>query len=49
MEGFFQRIWKNLNVDKVVMVKKGVFLVRLLTMDQGIRYYQGIISLIVNL
>ncbi|XP_056698498.1 uncharacterized protein [Spinacia oleracea] len=33
MEGFIRRIWKKYNVDKVVLVKKGVFLVRFLTMD----------------
>ncbi|XP_056688191.1 uncharacterized protein [Spinacia oleracea] len=33
MEGFIRRIWKKYNVDNVVLVKKGVFLVRFLTMD----------------
>ena len=33
MEGYFRRIWRNFKVDKVVMVKKGVFLVRFMTME----------------
>ena len=33
MEGFFRRIWKNKNVDKVALIRKGVFLVRFQTMD----------------
>ncbi|XP_056688226.1 uncharacterized protein [Spinacia oleracea] len=33
MEGFIRRIWKKINVDKVVLVKKGIYLVRFLTMD----------------
>ncbi|XP_056689967.1 uncharacterized protein [Spinacia oleracea] len=33
MEGFIRRIWKKYNVDKVVLVKKGIYLVRFFTMD----------------
>lgn len=28
MDGFIRRVWKAYNVDKVVMVKKGRFIVR---------------------
>ncbi|XP_056698601.1 uncharacterized protein [Spinacia oleracea] len=41
MEGFIRRIWKQLNVDKVVMVRKGVFLVRFLTMDSRDKVLKG--------
>ncbi|XP_056691612.1 uncharacterized protein [Spinacia oleracea] len=41
MEGFIRRIWKQLNVDKVVMVRKGVFLVRFLTMDSKDKVLRG--------
>ncbi|XP_048489821.1 uncharacterized protein LOC125491779 [Beta vulgaris subsp. vulgaris] len=33
MEGFFRRIWKSFNVDKVALIKRGVFLVRFNAMD----------------
>lgn len=33
MDGFVRRIWRKFNVDKVIMVKKGIYLVRFLTMD----------------
>ncbi|XP_056695788.1 uncharacterized protein [Spinacia oleracea] len=41
MEGFIRRIWKHLNVDKVVMVKRGVFIVRFLTMDSRDKVLDG--------
>ncbi|XP_021857550.2 uncharacterized protein [Spinacia oleracea] len=41
MEGFIRRIWKQLNADKVVMVRKGVFLVRFLTMDSRDKVLTG--------
>lgn len=28
MEGFIRRIWRNYSIDKVVMVKKGMFIIR---------------------
>ena len=28
MDGFVHRIWKLMDIDKVLMVRKGVFLVR---------------------
>ena len=33
MEGFFRRIWKSFNVDKITLIKRGVFLVRFNVMD----------------
>ena len=33
MEGYVRRIWRNHKVDKVAMVKRGMFLVRFQTMD----------------
>lgn len=41
MEGFIRRIWKNFNVDKVVLVKKGIYLVRFLTMDMRDKVTSG--------
>lgn len=41
MEGFIRRIWKKYNVDKVVLVKKGIFLVRFLTMDMRDKVTSG--------
>ncbi|XP_056697530.1 uncharacterized protein [Spinacia oleracea] len=41
MEGFIRRIWKHLNVDKVIMVKRGVFIVRFLTMDSRDKVLNG--------
>ncbi|XP_021836936.1 uncharacterized protein [Spinacia oleracea] len=41
MEGFIRRIWKHLNVDKVVMVKRGVFIVRFFTMDSRDKVLDG--------
>ena len=35
MEGFIRRVWKSYNVDKVVMVSKGMFIVIFTTMDSG--------------
>lgn len=28
VEGYFNRIWKDLGIDKVAQIKKGVFMVR---------------------
>ena len=33
MEGFVHRIWRNLKVDKVAMIHKGVFIVRFTSME----------------
>lgn len=33
MDGFICRIWRNKKVDKMIMLKRGVFFVRLMTMD----------------
>ena len=33
MEGFIRRIWKKLGVDKVVSLKKGMFIVRFMSME----------------
>lgn len=33
MEGFIRRIWKNSNVYKVALLKKGIYIVRFLSMD----------------
>lgn len=41
MEGFVRRIWKNHKLDKVVMVKKGMFLVRFHTMDMRDKVLTG--------
>ena len=41
MEGFIRRIWKKFNVDKVVLVKKGIYLVRFLTMDMRDKVTSG--------
>lgn len=40
--GFLRRIWKNHNIDKVVLLKKGMFLVRF-------KCLEDIISLIINM
>lgn len=34
MEGFIHRIWRNFGVDKVGMVKKGIFVVHFKTMEK---------------
>ena len=34
MEGFVRRIWKNKGVDRVAMIKKGLYIVRFLAMDR---------------
>ncbi|XP_010693119.2 uncharacterized protein LOC104906101 [Beta vulgaris subsp. vulgaris] len=34
MEGFIRRVWRNMGVDKVIMVKKGMFMVRFKTMEK---------------
>ncbi|XP_048501503.1 uncharacterized protein LOC125497846 [Beta vulgaris subsp. vulgaris] len=41
MEGFFHRIWKNLKVDKVAMIHKGVFIVRFSTMENRDKVLSG--------
>ncbi|XP_021858773.1 uncharacterized protein [Spinacia oleracea] len=41
MEGFIRRIWKHLNVDKVVLVKRGIYLVRFKTMDSRDKVLTG--------
>lgn len=41
IEGFIRRISRNLNVDKVVMVKKGMFIVHFLTMDSRDKFLSG--------
>ena len=33
IEGFARRIWKKLGIDKIGMVRKGVFLVRFKTLE----------------
>ena len=33
MQGFIKRIWKNLDIDKIVQVRKGVFLIRFGTLQ----------------
>lgn len=34
MEGFIRRIWEKLGIDKVAAIGKGLFIVRLKTMEQ---------------
>ncbi|XP_021861971.2 uncharacterized protein [Spinacia oleracea] len=41
MEGFVRRIWGSLKVDKVVLVKKGVYLVRFLSMESRDKVLKG--------
>ncbi|XP_048492984.1 uncharacterized protein LOC104907175 [Beta vulgaris subsp. vulgaris] len=41
MEGFVHRIWKNLKVDKVAMIHKGVFIVRFSTMENRDKVLSG--------
>lgn len=41
MEGFVRRIWKSYNVDKVVAVKKGIFLVRFRAVDSRDKVLDG--------
>ena len=41
MEGYVRRIWGGLKVDKVVLVKKGVYLVRFLSMESRDKVLQG--------
>ncbi|XP_048489782.1 uncharacterized protein LOC125491732 [Beta vulgaris subsp. vulgaris] len=41
MEGFVRRIWRNLGVDKVAMVAKGVFIVRFTTMENRDKVISG--------
>ena len=49
MEGYVRRIWRNNGIDKVAMLKKGVFIVRFATMEQRDKILAGYwISLIVN-
>ncbi|KAL2901747.1 Telomere-binding protein cav [Bienertia sinuspersici] len=33
MEGFFRRVWKEYVVDKVITIKKGMFLIRFKSME----------------
>lgn len=33
MDGLFRRIWRNFGIDKVVMVRKGLFMIRFHAMD----------------
>lgn len=33
MEGFVRQIWRNMGVDKVAVIRKGIFIVRLTTME----------------
>lgn len=33
MEGFAKRIWGSMNVDKIVLIKKGIFVIRFLNKD----------------
>ena len=46
VEGFFRRIWKTLAIDKICLVKRGVFLVRftnlgdqLSVVQKGVYYF----------
>lgn len=41
MKGFIRRTWRNLKVDKVSMVKKGVYLVRFQTMESRDKVLAG--------
>lgn len=41
MEGYLRRVWKNFNVDKVAVVKKGMFLVRFKAMESRDRVMEG--------
>lgn len=34
MEGFIRRVWRNMGVDKVIVVKKGMFMIRFKTMEK---------------
>lgn len=34
MEGFFRRIWRNHGIDKVALVKKGIYVVRFISMEK---------------
>ena len=37
MEGYVKRIWKDLSIDKIVMVAKGVYLVRFLEQQDRVK------------
>ncbi|KAL2944091.1 LINE-1 retrotransposable element ORF2 protein [Bienertia sinuspersici] len=41
MEGFIRRVWKEHGVDKVINVKKGLFLIHFKTMDQCNKAKEG--------
>lgn len=41
MEGYIRRIWRSNEVDNVVVLKKGVFIVRFLTMEQRYKILEG--------
>ncbi|XP_057250156.1 uncharacterized protein LOC104890269 [Beta vulgaris subsp. vulgaris] len=41
MEGFVRRIWRNLGVDKVGMVEKGIFIVRFNSMENRDKVVNG--------
>ncbi|XP_048503040.1 uncharacterized protein LOC125498800 [Beta vulgaris subsp. vulgaris] len=34
MDGFVRRIWKNKGIDRVAMIKKGLYIVRFMTMER---------------
>lgn len=49
MEGFVRRIWKNMGVDKVVVIRKGIFIVRFNKMEKKDRILSIMLfSLITN-
>ena len=40
MKGFFRRIWSTLAIDKICLVKRGVFLVRFTNLDDQLSVVQ---------
>lgn len=41
MEGYFQRIWKKFSANKVMLLKKGIYIVRFLAIESRNKVIQG--------
>ena len=41
VEGYFSRIWKAYDIDKIILVKKGVFLLRFTSLQDKLAVEKG--------